>query len=213
MYVFLLTLVELILDHSLCDSIEERRNAGRKWWADTFFFRPKHSTHTEYDSSALDDYYFYPETQSCCGLTMEPVLKSKNAQLFIVGAFPFRRSHVYVSDCSQCQARYHFDGRRHGVLNYGNSYLFDVELFYELMELKVNAGLPTHAWWKAKVDVCLKIYGKSEDSARARKLWMGLAGRLTSFLHEFLTIIDYPRSLFSCCDNPEIICADGKKAQ
>lgn len=105
---------------------------------------------------------------------------------------------------------YHFDGRTHGVLNYDNFYLFDVDLLHELMTLKVNAGLPTHAWWKAKVDVCLRIFPKCDVTDRVRKRWMGLTNRLTSFLSEFLTIIDYPRRLFTCCEDPDIICADGK---
>lgn len=43
----------------------------------------------------------------------------------------------------------------------------------------------------------------------ARTRWMGISGVLTSFLAEFYSIIDYPMELFACCENPEIISADG----
>jgi hypothetical protein len=80
------------------------------------------------------------------------------------------------------------------------------ELFYELMELKLNAGTPTHAWWKTKVDSRLKL---DSENREFRKSWMALSGRLTSYLSEFQTLIEYPGSLFGCCKHPEIVCADG----
>jgi hypothetical protein len=130
--------------------------------------------------------------------------------LFTASSFPMKLSRIYTSQCAQCHQLYHFDGRQHGVLNFGDFYLFDVEMFYDLMEHKVNSGLPTHAWWKTKVNGCLRIFPKCLETDKIRQRWMGLAGRLTSFLSEFLTIVEYPKSLFSCCEDPEIICADGK---
>jgi hypothetical protein len=157
----------------------------------------------------LESYHFYPETQMCCAVTLNPVLKSKKAQLFTRSFFPFKRSWIYTAQCYKCATIHEFDGRSTGVLNFNNSYLFDVELFYELMELKVNAGMPTHAWWKARVDSCLRTYQNSDETERLRRLWTGLTNRLTSYLSEFLNIVDYPSQLFACCENPEIICADG----
>lgn len=78
------------------------------------------------------------------------------------------------------------------------------------MDLKLNAGTPTYSWWKAKVDVCLMVLDENDPRvADLRKLWMGISSQLTSFLAEFLTIVEYPKSLFSCCDHPEIVSADG----
>lgn len=79
------------------------------------------------------------------------------------------------------------------------------------MELKLNAGTPTHSWWKAKVDVALMILG-DEDPMRDefRRKWMDISGRLTSYLSEFLLLVDYPAKLFSCCENPEIVSCDGR---
>lgn len=159
-------------------------------------------------------YYFYPEKELCCGVTPIAKLKSAQVHLFTASFFPIHRSTIYQSYCRRCDTTYEYDGRSDGVLNYNNLYLFDIgmsliltqELFYELMELKLNAGTPTHAWWKAKVDVYLKI---SNENRELRKSWMALSGRLTSYLSEFLTLIEYPSSLFGCCEHPEIVCADG----
>lgn len=89
-------------------------------------------------------------------------------------------------------------------------FAFIVGLFYELLELKINAGTPTYAWWKVKVDMTLLSHGIPQDVVvRQRKLWMGLASRLTSFLYEYLRIVQLPDRMFGCCLNPEMISVDG----
>lgn len=81
-----------------------------------------------------------------------------------------------------------------------------------MLELKINAGTPTHAWWKVKVDMSLLPFGLPEDDVvRKRKLWMGLANRLTSFLYEYLRLLEIPDQLFRCCANPAIISTDGNQ--
>ena len=78
------------------------------------------------------------------------------------------------------------------------------------MELKLNDGTPNLAWWKSKVEMNLMsmpLGGRARDDLR--KLWMGLANQMTSFASEFLTIVDYPSTLFNCCDSPEIVSTDG----
>lgn len=61
-----------------------------------------------------------------------------------------------------------------------------------------------------KVDMQLDIYPPDDiQIILARQRWMGLSNVLTSFLAEFYSILDYPKALFSCCDNPEIVSADG----
>jgi hypothetical protein len=61
-----------------------------------------------------------------------------------------------------------------------------------------------------KVDMQLDIWPPEDIPVQqARQRWMGVSGVLTSFLAEFYSILDYPDSLFSCCDNPDIISADG----
>lgn len=79
------------------------------------------------------------------------------------------------------------------------------------MDLKLNAGTPTNAWWRAKVDVCLMIYSDDDPIRdKLRNQWMDLSGRLTSYLTEFLTLVDYPKKLFSCCKDPDIVSFDGE---
>jgi hypothetical protein len=103
------------------------------------------------------------------------------------------------------------------MLNYNHQYLIDigksaltVELFYELVELKLNAGAATYAWWKVKVDMNLLPPGTAKSEIeRQRKLWMGLANRLTSFLYEYLCIVDMPDRMFGCCLNPTVVSVDG----
>jgi hypothetical protein len=90
------------------------------------------------------------------------------------------------------------------------SFTVTLELFYELLEYKINAGLPTHAWWKAKVDMRLLPFGLEKSQVeRDRKRWMGLANRLTSFLYEYLLLIEIPDHLFGCCENPTVVSVDG----
>jgi hypothetical protein len=85
-------------------------------------------------------------------------------------------------------------------------------LFYELLDMKINAGTATYAWWKVKVDMTLLSNGMPKDFIRRqRKLWMGLASRLTSFLCEYLLIVEIPDRLFGCCLNPDIISVDGNQ--
>lgn len=145
---------------------------------------------------------------------------SHNAQLFTWNFFSTESIRTYKSSCAICEKSHFFDGRVHGVVNFNNRYLIDVgishnltkELFGELMELKLNDGTSTHAWWKAKVEVNLRTLALTEEELHCRrKLWMGLTSSLTSFASEFLTIVEYPPELFRCCESPEVVSTDGCK--
>lgn len=84
------------------------------------------------------------------------------------------------------------------------------DLFLELSELKVNGGVPTHTWWKAKVDVSLKVMPATDlMKKQLEKFWTKLSSKLTMFLAEYYRIVEYPISLFTCCKTPKIVSADG----
>jgi hypothetical protein len=118
---------------------------------------------------------------------------------------------VFKSTCHLCENEYYFDGRQWGILNYDNRYLFDVELMSELSDLKLNGSLATNTWWKTKVDQHLQLWEPDQTTMEFRQRWMNLSGKLTCFLTEFYTLVDYPSDIFACCADPEIISADGMK--
>lgn len=191
------------MDQQLSDAIVSRRAGGLQWWSN------------EFEEDGI--WQFYPEVTQCCGVELRVKESSRNVQVYSFNFFASYPARSYVSHCPRCESNYFFDGRKYGILNFNHHYLIDVgsfrltlELFYELLELKINAGVPTHAWWKVKVDMSLLRYGLQKSEVdRNRKLWMGLASRLTSFLYEYLRLIEIPDHLFGCCANPTVVSVDG----
>jgi hypothetical protein len=90
-----------------------------------------------------------------------------------------------------------------------------IGVFAELMQLKLDGGLATTAWWKNKVQQTIEawISAKLCDERRVeetRKRFTALANKLTSFLGEYLMkLVEIPTQLFACCSNPDIISMDG----
>ncbi len=76
-----------------------------------------------------------------------------------------------------------------------------------MLELKLSSGLATTSWWNAKVEH--SVQNAESNQMELRKKWSSLGGRLTMFLAEYLSLVDYPDSLFSCCKIPEVVAADG----
>lgn len=83
------------------------------------------------------------------------------------------------------------------------------------MQLKLDGGLATSAWWKTKVEQTIDNWiafdmCTTSEIHYTRKRINALASKLTSFLGEYLMkLVDIPTDLFTCCQNPSIISMDG----
>lgn len=197
--------------------MKARRRNTEEWFRENL--PSEESENSQHGNGSEEDiYFFYPETRECCGVHMELIMVSNQVQLF-TGAMISTQRHISCrTACEHCQSVYYFDGRARGLVNFNNCYIFDVgklkqftaALFNEMLELKLNSGTPTHSWWKAKVDCQLAEMDSNDPRKSAlRQLWMGLTGRLTTFMSEYLKLVDYPMDLFKCCEVPEIISTDG----
>jgi hypothetical protein len=99
-----------------------------------------------------------------------------------------------------------FDGRKYGLINFSNIYLFTVELLMELLQAKVNSGLATTAFWRSKVET-MEMFMEIEHALI--KKFLNMKGRLNAAMTGFLKLTDIPMNLFKCCENPSAICIDG----
>ena len=182
---------EISLDDELSSHIQDRMRFGIKNWLET-----------NYPEKVI-----VCEISNCCNQPMTMCIPRNVTIYSLNGIFP---DYSVVSGyCNLCSGSKHFDGRSVGLVNFGNSRLFFVELFYELLELKINSGLATSAWWKAKVAVHLMCYRKSELLQDYETKLHNLAGKINSMMIQFIKLIDYNPQIFQCCSNPKIVCVDG----
>ena len=148
------------------------------------------------------------EPRKCCGADCEMVPTSNYlCELFSLHGYATLKP-IQARICRICHARYDFDGRSLGILNYANKYLFTVELILDLLEFKSLSGTPTYSYWQAKCNTMLKSWTK-ESTLAFKKKWMSMAGRVNGIMTAFLTLVDYPSSHFQCCKDPEVVCIDG----
>ena len=49
--------------------------------------------------------------------------------------------------------------------------------------------------------------GQSSEEQRAH--WNCLSGAVHGYFCQFLELLEQPEELYSCCENPEIVCLDG----
>jgi hypothetical protein len=159
-------------------------------------------------------YHLAPEKTVCCGqdcLMIEAPCRAKRRVLFSLNGFV--EVVVFNSYCQICQALHKYDGRGDGIVNFGNAKLFCVELMMELLEFKLNGGVPTQTYWKSKLNSFgLVMSGNPEVAvlfAQAMKEWVGLAGKLNEMMTCYIRLIDYGPRMFNCCVNPKVVCIDG----
>jgi hypothetical protein len=109
-----------------------------------------------------------------------------------------------------CRKLYPYDGRADGIVNFGNSKLIAVELFYEMLQFKYQGGVPTATYWKCKVKTTVLPFDDTDDEMEGEeRYWNNMARRMNQMLVAFLELVDYGETLFKCCENPRIICVDG----
>jgi hypothetical protein len=155
-----------------------------------------------------------PEKKVCCGqdcLMVEAPCRARRRVLFSLNGFI--QVEVFNSYCQICHTLHKYDGRRDGIVNFGNAKLFCVELMMELLEFKLNGGVPTQTYWKSKLNsIGLVMSGNAEvagNLAHAMKEWVGLSGKLNEMMTCFIRLIDYGPRMFNCCINPKVVCIDG----
>lgn len=162
----------------------------------------------EWFNENYDDGYFKSETRTCCDEPCEYFPTSnRNAELFSLHGYAQART-ILASRCGVCNTRYDFDGRSCGILNYGNRYLFTVELILDLLEFKAISGTPTYSYWHARCNTMLKPWTTAETNTMKKK-WMSMAGRVNGIMTAYLALVDYPSNHFQCCVDPEVVCIDG----
>jgi hypothetical protein len=155
-----------------------------------------------------------PQTLECCDTecwVIDAPRRAKRQCLFSLNGF----IDVTVANtyCSVCHRHYEYDGRADGIVNFGNSKLFCVELMMELLEFKLNGGVPTQTYWKSKLNsIALTHWSAAERQARfeqCQKEWHGISGKLNEMMTCFIRLIDYGPKIFKCCTNPKVLCIDG----
>ena len=115
--------------------------------------------------------------------------------------------HVYR--CEECKKSFHFEGHEVGLLNYSNNYVFCVELFYKLLDLKYRSGLSTNAWWNSKIEMYLRLM-EEKDRLFWRNKLENISGLINLFFTLFLKLLEYPKSVMKCCGgSPDVITLDG----
>ena len=183
---------DLDADENLREVIRKRMHMPILKWFDEF----------------IPDGYFKAEQRTCCGSPCEYFPTSnKQLELFSLHGYSTIRPTL-ACKCSVCHSRYDFDGRSVGILNYGNRYLFTVELILDLLEFKAISGTPTYSYWLARCNTLLKPFTTAE-SVDFKKKWMNMAGRVNGIMTAFLALVDYPPDHFQCCQDPEVVCIDG----
>ncbi|KAJ2994625.1 hypothetical protein HDV02_001451, partial [Globomyces sp. JEL0801] len=150
--------------------------------------------------------HFSPEKEMCCGKSC--VLTSRSdCHLYALTNF-LRNVPVAHSKCAECGNTYHYDGRKDGLINYGDKHLFAVELLKEIMEFKYTNGTPVHAYWMAKTEMVL-LDQEPSTNIRGRKYLKQFSGSVSRVLTAFLKLIRYPSDYFQCCKTPRVVCVDG----
>jgi hypothetical protein len=124
---------------------------------------------------------------------------------------------VYAQQCTNCNETFYFDGRKMGLLNFNNCYIFTCEMFYSLLDYKYSSGLPTNSWyssqiiskylrWSNVLEFYSEVIGINSNQLRSLKY---LSGRVNRFFCQFLEILNQPHVSYSCCIDPKIITIDG----
>jgi hypothetical protein len=148
------------------------------------------------------------EPRKCCGSDCEIISTNNHScELFSLHGY-LQTKPIQARICRICHARYEFDGRALGILNYSNKYLFTVELILDLLEFKSLSGTPTYSYWQARCNTMLKSW-TSEETIYFKKKWMSMAGRVNGIMTPFFSLVDYPANHFQCCKDPEVVCIDG----
>ena len=178
-------------DLELCMHITDRLQYGVKNWLNT----------------NCEDKIFNFESKECCGKSVD-VQPPTSVKIYSLNGFFFDYAVTY-GVCSNCRVQHNFDGRSIGLVNFGNNHLFFAEFFYELLQFKLNAGVPTSAWWRSKVNITMMFFPDSELKRLEIKKFMNMAGKINAMMIQFIKLIDYTPKIFQCCQNPEIVCVDG----
>ena len=148
------------------------------------------------------------EARMCCGSECEIISTNNHyCELFSLHGY-LQTMPIQARICRICHARYEFDGRSLGILNYSNKYLFTVELILDLLEFNSLSGTPTYSYWQARCNTMLKSWTSSETIVFKKK-WMSMAGRVNGIMTAFLSLVDYPLKHFQCCKDPDVVCIDG----
>lgn len=200
-------------DVALTAHVVARRLSCDKWFDD----------HLTYEHEGTPGLYYLPEILSCCDVSVSGTLIGIDVwTITSQGILPIQIEMTQAT-CSLCSRVHYFDGRRYGLVNFENRYVIDIgnlchvisAVFAELMQLKLDGGLATSAWWKSKTEQSLEVWlakGRCEAAGVAdlRKRFNALSSKLTSFLGEYLMkLVNIPANLFACCENPSIISMDG----
>jgi hypothetical protein len=141
------------MDANLNDVVNERLQTGLNWFNEMYPFN-----------------YIVEAPKECCHSRCTQIqVTNKNRRvintIIITRTAILHHYHIRNYHCSHCGSTYPFDGRGVGLINYQNRFVVAVEAFQELLEYKVNSGLPTHSWWKTKVyrNELIRI-GRSNDT-------------------------------------------------
>lgn len=150
------------------------------------------------------------EKSRCCDVDCDYIkakTQSNYTEMFSLHGYALLEP-IQSSVCRICHTRYDFDGRSLGLLNYGNRFLFTVELILDLLEFKAISGTPTYSYWQARSNTMLKAWTR-EETAAMKKSWMNMSGRVNGIMTAYLSLVDYPSNHFQCCKDPEVVCIDG----
>jgi hypothetical protein len=182
-------------DQDLSKVLQQRNRLGTRFW-----LHGKNETN-----------HLYAATDVCCNTNCIPTLaptRSRRCSLFSLNGFIYEMK-LYNYWCSICNTIYHYDGRCDGIVNFGNAKLFCIELFLEALEFKTNAGVPTQAYWKSKLNTLAVAEQLDPLFSLIEKEWSNLAGKINEMMMHFVRLIDYPERIFQCCENPKIVTVDG----
>lgn len=168
--------------------------------------------------SPLEDWYnanvpvdgFVAERRLCCDTECDLIKAAPSCtytEIFSLHGYA-QVDPIRAAVCRICHARYDFDGRSYGIMNYANRYLFTVELILDLLEFKAVSGTPTYSYWQARNNTMLRAWPKKQTEA-LKKTWMNMAGRVNGIMTGYLRLVDYPVNHFQCCKDPDVVCIDG----
>jgi hypothetical protein len=151
-----------------------------------------------------------PSTKECCGIPCEirhASTRAKRCVLFSNNGF--LSVDVFCTRCVRCKTTYEYDGREDGIVNFGNSKLFCVEVFMDMLQLKIHSGLPTKAYWASKLAVLQLSQHEDPLWPVLKKEWLGIGGKLNEMMVAFIRLIVFEPTMFQCCASPQAICIDG----
>ena len=172
----------------------------------------------KYFEMQFPDKIIKPESLQCCPYP-NLIEKVKNKAYLLTPGVLITGYSVSSTRCTVCEKVFNYDGLMQGILNYDNKYLLCSEMFYDLLDMKMRAGLPTHSWWIGQTEKYMKQFLYSNrisvrycytSNNYNRATLESLSGAMNHMFTEFLKILDYPKSMMSCCQgNPDIIALDG----